>query len=87
MFGGRGVYQNGRMIAILDNDRLYFKADEVSRAEFEAKMLRPFTYRARGRSVSLQYFEAPPEVFDEPEAMAVWMQKAYAAARRATKKR
>jgi DNA transformation protein len=28
----------------------------------------------------MQYFEAPPEVFEEPEAMRSWAQKAYGAA-------
>ncbi len=83
MFGGYGLYRNDRIFAIIVDDRLYFKADPVTRAEFEAKGLRPFAYVARGKSVTLQYFEAPPEVFEEPDAMRDWAQKAYGAAIRA----
>lgn len=82
MFGGYGVYRDDRIFAIIVDDRLYFKADPITRAEFEAKGLRPFTYVARGKSVTMQYFEAPPEVFEEPEAMRSWVQKAYGAADR-----
>ncbi|HEX9626643.1 MAG TPA: TfoX/Sxy family protein [Acidiferrobacterales bacterium] len=85
MFGGYGVYRDDSIFAIIVDDRLYFKADAVTRAEFEAKGLRPFSYVARGKPVTMQYFEAPPEVFDEPEAMCAWARKAYEAAIRAKK--
>ncbi len=87
MFGGYGIYRDDRIFAIIVDERLYFKADPVTRAEFEAKGLRPFTYVARGKSVTMQYFEAPPEVFEEPDAMRDWSQKAYGAAIRAVKTR
>ena len=87
MFGGYGVYRDDYIFAIIVDDRLYFKADPITRAEFEAKGLSPFTYAARGKSVTMQYFEAPPEVFEEPEVMRSWAQKAYGAAVRAGKTR
>lgn len=76
MFGGYGVYQDDRIFAIIVDDRLYLKSNPTTRGEFEAKGLSPFTYIARGKSVTMQYFEAPPEVFEEPEAMRGWVQKA-----------
>jgi DNA transformation protein len=85
MFGGYGIYQDDCMFAIIADDRLYFKADSTTRTEFEAKGLSQFTYIARRKTVTLQYFEAPPEVFEEPETMRHWGQKAHAAALRAKK--
>jgi len=85
MFGGHGVYQNDRMFAIIVDDRLYFKTDITTRDEFAAKGLSPFTYTARGKPVTLQYFEAPPEVFEEAQAMREWVRKAYGAAIRTKK--
>ena len=87
MFGGYGVYQNDCMFALIADDRLYFKADATTRAEFEAKGLGPFTYVARGKSMAMQYFEAPPEVFEEQEAMRTWVHKAYGAALKASQGR
>lgn len=75
MFGGHGVYRDDCMFALIVDDRLYLKADSTMRAEFEAKGLNPFTYIARGKPVTLHYFEAPPEVFEEPEVMHHWAQK------------
>lgn len=76
MFGGYGVYQDDFIFALIVDDRLYFKSDPIIRGEFEAKGLSPFTYIARGKSVTMQYFETPPEVFEEPEAMRDCVQKA-----------
>lgn len=80
MFGGYGVYQDDCMFALIIEDQLYFKADVSSRAAFEAKGLKPFTYQARGKWVEVNYFEAPPEVFDEADEMRVWANKALAVA-------
>ncbi len=85
MFSGHGIYQDDCMFAIIVDDQLYFKADATTRGEFEAKGLSPFTYVARGKLVAMQYFEAPPEVFEETEAMHSWVQKALTVALRAKK--
>lgn len=85
MFGGYGIYQGDTMFALIADDRLYFKADATTRADFEARSLGPFTYEARGKSMTMQYYEAPPEVFEEQEAMRTWVHKAYTTARKASR--
>lgn len=85
MFGGYGIFQDDCMFALIIEDQLYFKADVTTRAEFEAKGLNPFTYAARGKLVEVQYFEAPPEVFDEIDEMQSWTHKALTAALKAKK--
>lgn len=85
MFSGHGVYQDDCMFALIINDQLYFKADANTRGEYEAQGLKPFTYMARGKHVSVNYFEAPPEVFDEIDAMRNWAHKALTTAMKAKK--
>lgn len=85
MFGGFGIYRDEHIFAIIVDDRLYFKTDAATRAEFQAKGLGPFTYIMRGKPVTMPYFEAPPEVFEEPDTMQHWAQMAYAAAGRTRK--
>jgi DNA transformation protein and related proteins len=80
MFGGYGVFREDRMFALVADDRLYFKCDAASRPLFEAKGLGPFSYEARGLRHSLAYFEAPPEVFEDNEAMREWVARAWRAA-------
>lgn len=76
MFGGYGIYRNDVMFAIIVDDRLYFKTDGVTSKEFTARGLTPFTYVARGKTITMQYYEAPPEVFEEPEATRTWAEQA-----------
>ncbi len=84
MFGGYGIYQDDCMFALIADDRLYFKTDVATRGDFEAKGLSPFTYVVRGKTLTMQYFEAPPEVFEAQETMRAWVQKALGAALRAS---
>jgi DNA transformation protein len=80
MFGGHGLYQDEIIFAIIVNDMLYFKASEVTQGDFEAKGLSPFSYTARGKTMTMQYYEAPAEVFEDADAMRVWTDKALQAA-------
>jgi DNA transformation protein len=87
MFGGHGIYQGDVMFAIVADGGLYFKADEWTRDEYTARDLKRFTYEARGRTVHLQYYAAPPEVLDEQEAMIHWGKCAIEVALRANRER
>lgn len=80
MFGGWGIFRLGLMFAVVIDDALYFKADALSVGRFEARGLKPFVYEAKGRSVSLRYYQAPPETLEEPAAMAEWAGEAWACA-------
>ncbi len=85
MFGGYGLYQNDLIFAIVVNDALYLKSDAAIKHEFSSRGLQPFSYTVQDRLVTMQYFEAPPDVFDQPEVMQEWVQKALGAALRAKK--
>jgi DNA transformation protein len=85
MFGGHGIYWQGLMFALILQEQLYFKADAQSVEAFTSRGLGPFTYEAKGKRSSLRYFEAPIEVMDEPQEMAVWCRRAYDCALRQRK--
>ncbi len=82
MFGGYGLYHEGLMFAIVMDQRLYLKADEVNCPEFEALGLAPFTYAMKGRDVALSYWAAPDAIFDEPSVAVRWARSAWDAALR-----
>jgi DNA transformation protein len=42
MFGGAGVYFEGRFFALLDNDELYMKVDDTNRPQFQKAGSRAF---------------------------------------------
>ncbi len=83
MFGGFGIFHVDRMIALIANDRLYFKTDQHTRPVFEAVHAEPFVYEGkRGKPSVMSYHEAPPECLDDAEAMLQWARLASEAALR-----
>ena len=86
MFGGHGIYHDGIMFALVADDVLYLKTDELNRPEFEARNLPPFLYQRKDKLIRMSYNEAPGEVLDDPDEMTSWAQSAIDASRRSTKK-
>jgi len=82
MFGGYGIYIDSQIIAIVVDDTLYFKTDELNRPDFLARGLDAFTYVADGKTHAMSYFRAPEEALDAPHAMLPWARSALAAALR-----
>jgi DNA transformation protein len=80
MFGGVGVYAGDLFFALLDNDILYFKADDSNRADFESAGMRPFQPYGPAGEV-MQYYQVPVSVLEDPDELAGWAAKAIAVAR------
>ncbi|MDA1090395.1 MAG: TfoX/Sxy family protein [Proteobacteria bacterium] len=87
MFGGAGLFMDGTMFGLIVDDVLYLKADEQTQSDFEDQGMGPFTYQKKSRKepVALSYFEAPPDVIEDSDALSAWGRKAWEAARRAAK--
>jgi DNA transformation protein len=82
MFGGHGVWHEGRMIALIARDTLYLKADAESAPHFDKLNLPPFTYVRQGKSMPMSYRQAPADLFEDREEAALWGRLAYEAALR-----
>jgi DNA transformation protein len=82
MFGGHGIYHEGRMFALVLRERLYLKSDAQSEAAFEARRLAPFEYVREGRTMRMSYREAPAEMFDDRDEALHWAGLAWDAALR-----
>jgi DNA transformation protein len=82
MFGGHGIYYRGVMFALLDDDELYLKADELARPRFEAAGCRQWTYPGPKGPMPIGYWRPPDEAHEEAEAMLPWALIAVEAARR-----
>ena len=86
MFGGKGIYHMGRILALEVDDEILLKADDVSAAEFEAAGARRWAYEGKkGKAVNMPYWSIPEDAFDDPDVMARWVGLAYEAALRADK--
>jgi DNA transformation protein len=86
MFGGYGLFRGELMIGLVVDDTLYLKADAHSAGCFRSRGLGQFEYVRRGRPVKLSYYRAPDEVTEDPDAAAVWTERAYQAAMRSVAK-
>lgn len=80
MFGGYGLFKGGLMFAIILDDTLYFKTADSNRADYEDAGSAPFTYQAKGRTVTLSYWNAPPEALDDESLLLEWAAAAHRAA-------
>jgi DNA transformation protein and related proteins len=78
MFGGVYVYCDDLFIATIHDETLYFNASTA--AEFVARGLPMFSYPKDGGIATLQYYQAPSEVFTAKTAMRYWAAKALLAA-------
>ncbi len=76
MFGGHGLYSGERFFGILDEGRVYFKADELTCAAYESRGMSPFTYEMKGRVMTMSYYEVPPDVLEDRDEAVVWAKEA-----------
>jgi DNA transformation protein and related proteins len=84
MFGGKGIYHLGRIIAIELRDEMLLKADEQSAPEFASAGASQWVYDGRkGNPVKMPYWSIPENAYDDPDDMAKWVRLAYDAALRA----
>lgn len=82
MFGGHGIYHQGRMFALVANDVLYLKADAESAAHFDRLQLPAFQYQRKEKTTRMSYREAPVDLFEDRDEAALWGRRAWEAALR-----
>ena len=87
LFGGAGLYAEGLMFGLMFDGAIFLKVDEACIADFEREGSRPFVYtraKSHGRvgRASLSYWRLPERLYDDPEELAVWAERALAIARR-----
>ena len=85
MFGGIGVFKDGVMFGLVDDDMLFLKADEVTAARYEAEGQGRWVYEGMGKQVAMPYWRLPERLYDEPDEFREWAVIAFAVAERAKK--
>ncbi len=83
MFGGAGLYRDGRMFGLVASNEIYLKVDDETVARFKDAGSRPFVYEQKGKSATMSYWRVPDDALDDPDRMKVWAELAYEAALRA----
>ncbi len=89
MFGGFGISIDGLTIALVvdlgSGELLWLKADEASRAQYEAAGCARFTYDTKLGPRGVNYYSAPDEAMESQDAMRPWARLALDCALKARK--
>ncbi len=80
MFGGAGLYLDGLIFGLLDDDRTFFKADETNAVLFDAHGTDWF--HPYGDERTMPYREVPVEVLEDPDELRGWIEAAVEIAKR-----
>jgi DNA transformation protein len=75
MFGAHGLYCGETFFGILDEGRLFFKTDARSQKAYLTQGMGPFTYKAKGKTVTLGFHEVPPDVLESAPELVAWARK------------
>ena len=84
MFGGHCLYCNGTVFALAAGNDLYLKADAESRDAFVARGLKQFNPFGDPEMI-MNYFQPPPEFFEDADALKQWGKMAVEAGKRGAK--
>jgi DNA transformation protein len=88
MMGGATLYLDGVIFAILDEGEIWFKSDAEADAIWDAHGCERFSMTFKdGRVDTMNYRRAPPDVYDEADAMRHWAAVALEAGLRGAAKR
>ncbi len=71
MFGGVGLYRDGKVFALLANDVAYLKVDNTNRDKFLDAGSAPFKPYPN-KPTTMSYFEIPPDILDNSEELMEW---------------
>lgn len=68
MFGGHGVFHDGKMFGIVDSKgQIFFKADESSQAVYEAQ--------GSHKHSRMPYFSLPESILEDRDKLVEWAQR------------
>ena len=77
MFGGAGLYRDGKMFALIADDVAYLKVDDSNRKAFVQAGSSPFKPYP-DKPTTMSYFEVPPDVLEEPDELVKWAKRSLA---------
>ena len=74
MFGGAGLYRDGKMFGLVADDVAYLKVDETNKDKFFVAGSSPFKPYPN-KPTTMSYFEIPPDILENPEKLIEWAEE------------
>jgi DNA transformation protein len=79
MFGGAGLYHQGKMFGLIADDEAYLKVGEANRGDFDeagSKLFQPYQHK----KTTMPYGKIPSEVLEDRDELARWAEKSFSVA-------
>jgi len=86
MFGGVGLYSDDVFFGVLDNDTLFLKVNDETRPRYTRHRMPPFA-PIPGKPPMRGYYQVPPSVLEDHDALVPWAREAVAVGAAAPPKR
>ncbi len=77
MFGGAGLYRDGKIFGLVADDVAYLKVDDSNRDCFVQAGSRPFKPYPN-KPMVMPYYEIPPDILEQPEELVKWAARSLA---------
>ncbi|MEZ6139221.1 MAG: TfoX/Sxy family protein [Zavarzinella sp.] len=86
MFGGAGLYRDGKMFGLVADDLVYLKVDDSNRDEYleaGSHAFQPYP----DKPMTMSYYLLPPEVLQNPTILMDWSHRSLAIQLKTKKKK
>lgn len=83
MFGGKGIYHQGRILALEVDGEILLKADAETAPAFAAAGSAQWVYEGKNKPVAMPYWSIPDSAIDDRDELARWVRLAWETALRA----
>jgi DNA transformation protein and related proteins len=79
IFGGAGIFVDGRLVGVLIDETLYLHADEANRDEYLVRGMKQFTPYPNVFNLQTDHFQVPADVLADPGVLCDWGRRSLAA--------
>ena len=83
MFGGAGLYCEGKMFGLIADDVAYLKVDDSNREDFVKAGSSPFNpFPEKAKTTVMPYYEIPADILENRDQLAVWAERSFVVAKK-----
>lgn len=77
MFSGYGIFLHKKIIAIIADGELYFKADAKLKEKYKSLGQYPFTYDREGKTIEMSYMSVSGKELENCEAISMRVDESF----------
>ncbi|MDT8300219.1 MAG: TfoX/Sxy family protein [Sedimentisphaerales bacterium] len=83
MFGGAGLYCDGKMFGLIADDVAYLKVDDSNREDFIKAGSSPFNpFPEKAKTTVMPYYEIPADILEDRGQLTAWAERSLSIAKK-----